>query len=251
MMKGFYNLTSGMLSQGRRLDVVANNMTNVATAGYKAEQYTDRTFDEVMAVRIGNKIKTPYQELPTYQAHILAPDHLYTDFTQGAPEETNLPLDFCIQGEGFFAIRMADGSTAYTRAGSFTLDNEGYLCLSELGRVLDREGNPIQLPTDRLDVDKWGGLSVEEGEYIATLGVFMFEDNNALERTPYGLFTGQGAQVNEGAIIHHKWVERSNVNMVKEMVKMMTTQRALQSAAQMSKIYDQVITKAVNDIGRL
>ena len=59
MLKGFYNLTSGMLSQGRRLDVVANNMTNIPTAGYKAEQYTDRTFDEVMVSRIGNIIKSP------------------------------------------------------------------------------------------------------------------------------------------------------------------------------------------------
>ena len=250
MVKGFYNLTSGMLSQGRRLDVVANNMTNIATAGFKAEQYTDRTFDEVMAVRIGNKIKTPYLELPTYQAHILAPDHLYTDFTQGAPEETNLPLDFCIQGEGFFAIQMEDG-VAYTRAGSFTLDNEGYLCLSELGRVLDPEGNPIQLPTDKLTADRKGNLSTENGDYLGTLGVYVFEDNQALERTPYGLFLGDGAQATDEMTILHKWVERSNVNMVKEMVKMITTQRALQSAAQMSQIYDEVIKRAVNDIGRL
>ena len=250
MLKGFYNLTSGMLSQGRRLDVVANNMTNISTAGYKAEQYTDRTFDEVMVSRIGNIIKSPYQTMETYQSHILAPDHLYTDFTQGAPEETNLPLDFCIQGEGFFAIQTEDG-VAYTRAGSFTLDNDGYLCLSELGRVLDREGNPIQLPTDRLDADAEGNLLTEGGEYLATLGVYMFEDNQALERTPYGLFTGQGAQLNEDVVIHHKQVERSNVNMVKEMVNMMSTQRTLQSAAQMSKIYDEVIKRVVNDIGRL
>ena len=239
-----------MLSQGRRLDVVANNMTNISTAGYKAEHYTDRTFDEVMAVRIGNKDKSVYQELPTYQAHILAPDHLYTDFSQSSFEETRLPLDFAIQGEGFFAIQTADG-VAYTRAGSFTLDNEGYLCLSELGRVLDRESNPIQLPTDKLQTDKQGNLSTENGEYLATLGVFQFEDNGELERTPYGLFTGDGAQVNENVTILHKWVERSNVNLVKEMVKMISTQRALQSAAQMSKIYDQVITRAVNDIGRM
>ena len=250
MIKGFYNLTSGMLSQGRRLDVVANNMTNISTAGFKAEHYTDRTFDEVMAVRIGNKDKSVYQELPTYQAHILAPDHLYTDFSQSSFEETRLPLDFAIQGEGFFAIQTADG-VAYTRAGSFTLDNEGYLCLSELGRVLDRESNPIQLPTDKLQTDKQGNLSTENGEYLATLGVFQFEDNGELERTPYGLFTGDGAQVNENVTILHKWVERSNVNLVKEMVKMISTQRALQSAAQMSKIYDQVITRAVNDIGRM
>lgn len=250
MIKGFYNLTSGMASQGHRLDVIANNMTNIATAGYKAEHYTDRTFDEVMVSRIGNVDKSPYQTMETYQSHILAPDQLYTDFTQGAPEETGLPLDFCIQGEGFFAIQTEDG-VAYTRAGSFTLDNEGYLCLSELGRVLDREGNPIQLPTDKLDVDILGNISTENGEYLASLGVYMFEDNDELERTPYGLFTGDGAQINEDARIRHKFVERSNVNMVKEMVNMMSTQRAFQSAAQMSKIYDQVISRIVNDIGRL
>ncbi len=250
MMKGFYNLTSGMASQQNRLNVGANNRTNISTAGFKAEHYTDRTFDEVMVSRIGNIDKSHYQTMETYQSHILAPDHLYTDFIQGSLEETNLPLDFAIQGEGFFAIQTVDG-VAYTRAGSFTLDNEGYLCLSELGRVLDREGNPIQLPTDKLDVDAQGNLSTQGGEYLATLGVFMFPDNGELERTPYGLFTGEGAQLNDQVVIHHKWVERSNVNMIKEMVNMMTTQRALQSAAQLSKIYDQVINRAVNDIGRL
>ena len=250
MMKGFYNLTSGMASQQNRLNVVANNMTNISTAGYKAEHYTDRTFDEVMVTRIGNKIKTPYQTMETYQSHILAPDQLYTDFGQSSFEQTNLPLDFAIQGEGFFAIETGNG-VAYTRAGSFTLDNESYLCLSELGRVLNREGNPIQLPTDKLEADQQGNLFTKGGEYLGSLGVFMFEDNNALERTPYGLFTGEGAQINENAVIHHKWVERSNVNLVKEMVSMMSTQRALQSAAQMSKIYDEVIKRGVNDIGRL
>ena len=250
MMKGFYNLTSGMASQQNRLNVVANNMTNISTAGYKAEHYTDRTFDEVMVSRIGNIDKSHYQTMETYQSHILAPDHLYTDFEQSSFEETNLPLDFAIQGEGFFAIQMEDG-VAYTRAGSFTLDNEGYLCLSELGRVLDREGNPIQLPTDKLDVDAQGNLSTQGGEYLATLGVFMFPDNGELERTPYGLFTGEGAQLNDQVVIHHKWVERSNVNLVKEMVNMMSTQRALQSASQVLKMYDQIMGKAVTEIGRV
>lgn len=251
MMKGFYNLTSGMLSQGRRMDVVANNMTNIATAGFKAEHYTDRTFDEVMISRIGNLVKDPTQTFETYQAYILAPDQLYTDYTQGSLEETTLPLDFAIEGEGFFAIDTGDG-VAYTRAGSFTLDNEGYLCLSELGRVLDQEGNPIQLPTDKIDADAVGNIYVKDSnEYLGTLGVYMFEDNQALERTPYGLFTGQGAQLNENVVIHHKWVERSNVNMVKEMVNMMATQRTLQSAAQMSKLYDEVIKRVVSEIGRL
>ena len=104
MMKGFYNLTSGMLSQTRRLDVVANNITNISTAGYKTEMYTDRTFDEVMVSRIGNKIKSPYETFETYQSHILAPDHLYTDFTQSYFEETNLPLDFGIPSSAIYDL---------------------------------------------------------------------------------------------------------------------------------------------------
>ena len=58
MTKGFYNLTSGILSQSRRLDTVANNMTNLSTSGYKAEQYTDSTFQEVLISRVGNKDKS-------------------------------------------------------------------------------------------------------------------------------------------------------------------------------------------------
>ena len=57
MFKGFYQLTSGMLSQGRRLDVVSHNMTNISTAGYKAERYTDSTFDEVLISRLGARMK--------------------------------------------------------------------------------------------------------------------------------------------------------------------------------------------------
>lgn len=250
MFKGFYNLTSGMLSQGRRLDVVANNMTNISTAGFKADRYTDSTFQEVMISRVGNKDKTQTTELGE-QSYILAPSQLYIDFDQGSLEETGLPLDFAIEGEGFFAISR-DGEVGYTRAGSFTLDDNGNLCLAGQGQVLDNEGQPIQLPTDHIYVDKTGGIYSEGTRtYFATLGVYAFPDNGALERNARGLFTGGGAAVSDAYVIHHKRVERSNVNMVQEMVSMMTTQRALQSAAQMSKIYDQVMTKDTSELGRL
>ena len=87
MTKGFYNLTSGMLSQSRRLDVVSNNMTNLTTPGYKAEQYTDSTFQEVLISRIGNKNKSGAQEIGE-ESYILAPSQLYINFAQGTPEET-------------------------------------------------------------------------------------------------------------------------------------------------------------------
>ena len=250
MFKGFYQLTSGMLSQGRRLDVVSHNMTNISTAGYKAERYTDSTFEEVMISRVGNKDKTQTQEIGQ-ETFILAPSRLYTDYEQGAPEETTLPLDFCIQGEGFFAINR-DGQIGYTRSGAFTLDDEGYLCLAGQGRVLDNQGQEIGLPTDDLYVDKFGGLySNTNRNYFATLGVYAFPDNQELEQNDRGLYVGQGAALSEDYTILHGFVERSNVNMVQEMVAMMTTQRALQSAAQITQIYDQVITRATTELGRL
>ena len=251
MFRGFYQLTSGMLSQGRRLDVIANNMTNVSTAGYKTDRYTDSTaFREVMLSRVGNKDKVNTEEIGPY-AYILAPDQLYTDYTQGSLEETELPLDFAIEGDGFFAIEW-NGEVAYTRAGSFNLDEEGYLVLPGQGRVLDENRQPIQLPTDNIYVDEDGGIyTMANRNYLATLGVFAFQDNGALERNDHGLFTGGQPQAGENYVIHHKWVERSNTNMVHEMVSMMSAQRALQSAAQLSKIYDQVLTKTATDIGRL
>lgn len=251
MFRGFYQLTSGMLSQGRRLDVIANNMSNISTAGYKADRYTDSTaFKEVLLNRVGNKDKVNTEEIGPY-AYILAPDQLYTDYTQGSLEETELPLDFAIEGDGFFAIEW-NGQVAYTRAGSFNLDDEGYLVLPGQGRVLDENRQPIQLPTDNIYVDTNGSIyTLANRNLLATLGVFAFPDNGALERNDHGLFTGGQPQISENYVIHHKWVERSNSNMVQEMVAMMGAQRALQSAAEMSKIYDQVITKDTTELGRM
>ena len=252
MYKGFYQLTSGMLSQGRRLDVVANNMSNVSTTGYKADRYTDSTaFQEVMISRIGNKDKRNAAELGR-ESYILAPDQLYTDYTQGSFEETELPLDFAIEGEGFFAIFREGGGIGYTRAGSFSLDDEGYLCLPGQGRVLDPNYEQIQLPTDNIYVDKDGVIyTMQNRNQLGTLGVFEFADTAALERNDWGLFVGGQPQAGENYVIHHKMVERSNANMVHEMVAMMTAQRALQSAAEMSKIYDQVMSKDSTEVGRM
>ena len=251
MFKGFYNLTSGMLSQGRRLDVVSHNMTNIATSGYKQDIYKDSTFQDVMISRLGNKDKVNSTELGE-ESYILAPSELWTDYTQGSIEETGLPLDFAIQGEGFFQIDRVGGETGYSRSGSFTLDPENYLCLAGQGRVLDNQGQPIQLTTDKIYADQQGNLYDEESRnLLATLGVYSFPDNNALERNDRGLFMGDGAQPSENYIIKHKCIERSNVDMTDVMVSMMTTQRALQSAAEVTKIYDQVMGRDATEVGRL
>mgnify|MGYP005750871749 FL=1 len=250
MTKGFYNLTSGMLSQSRRLDVVANNMTNLSTPGFKAETYTDSTFEEVMYNLVGNKSKvyTPIGE----QSYILAPSEFYVDYSQGGLEETGLNLDFAIEGDGFFAVETADG-VQYTRGGSFSLDGEGYLYLPGHGRVLGMNGQPIQLTTDAIQADGQGNLYTQDGGYyLGQLGVFTFPDNAQLVKEASGLFGANGqAAAPTGARLHWKWVESSNVDMVGEMTRMMTAQRALQSAAQIIKLYDDLLNRATTEVGRM
>ncbi len=249
MFKGFYNLTSAMLSQGRRLDVVGNNMANVTTVGYKSDTYTDSTFDEYMTTRIGNKDKDDPAGLGANSSYILAPSHLYTDYEPGPLEPTGMPLDFAIEGQGFFAIQTATG-VAYSRAGSFSLDNEGYLTLPAEGRVLGANGQPIRLGTDKIQADNAGFIRDLNGNVLGQLGIYTFPDNNQLVRNDRSLFEGAGAQRIQGNV-QWQMVERSNVDLVQQMVNMITSQRALQSAAQLSKMYDQLMTKATTEIASL
>lgn len=252
MTKGFYNLTSGVLSQGRRLDAVANNMTNLSTPGYKSELYTDQTFEEVLISRVGNKDKSNPEEIGE-QSYMLAPDELYINYDRGTFEETGLNLDFAIQQDGFFAIQT-EGGTEYTRGGSFALDDEGYLYLPGHGRVLGADNQPIYLPNDNIRADGNGRLYDDaSGAYLGQLGVFTFADNEQLEKSETGLFTagGQAAQNVQNADVMWKYVENSNVDMMQEMSRMLTTQRALQSAAQILKLYDNLLNKTVTEVGRM
>ena len=183
-------------------------------------------------------------------------DEIYTDYSQGIPEPTELPLDFAIVGDGFFAVQDPEGNVGYTRMGNFSLDDEGYLCLPGFGQVLDPQGQPIYLGTDKIRGDSQGVIYFDQppeqggGAAIGQLGVYSFEDNQALERNDRGLFTGEGAQQSTNFQIWNKYLERSNSDMVKQMTEMITYQRALQSAAQVTKMYDQLMTKATSDVGR-
>lgn len=247
MTKGFYNLTSGMLSQTRRLDVVANNMTNLSTSGYKSETYTDTTFDNVLMSRVNQHEKETIGD----ESYILAPDTLYVNYKQGNLEQTDLPLDFAIVGDGFFAVQT-DAGVQYTRNGSFAVDAQGYLTLPDQGRVLGTNGQPIYLATDNITSDNYGRIFTADGTYAGQLGVYNFADTQQLSINENGMFDANG-QAPEAADTQVMWkyVENSNVDMMTEMSRMLTAQRALQSAAQVLKLYDGVLTKSTTEIGRM
>ena len=252
MTRGFYDLTSGMLSQTRRLDVVGNNMTNLTTAGYKQETYTDTTFQEVLLSRTGNVDKS--NPAPIGQAsYMLVPSEMYVNHDQGIVEETGLTLDFAIYGDGYFAIET-DNGVEYTRNGNFSLDNEGYLYLPNHGRVLGMDQQPIHLDTDYIEADDAGRIynAADETLYYGQIGVFTFADPQQLVKNESGLFGANGQQAAaSNAQVMWKNLENSNVDMLQEMSRMMTAQQALQGGAQILKLYDALLTKTTTEVGRL
>lgn len=249
MFKGFYNLTSGMLTQQRNLNVVGNNIVNISTSGFKQSRYTATTFDEAMYSWAGTVDKS-YQQIGPY-SYIRASSATYVDYSQGVPQPTGILLDFAIEGDGFFAVRGDDGQTYYTRSGGFTLDDAGFLCCPGRGQVLGVDGQPIQLSTDKIEADSVGRIYNSNGGILGQLGIYRFEDTAQLEWTDEGFFLGQGAQLMENPLVHWQYLERSNVDMVQQMTEMLTCQRALQSAAQMSKMYDQMMNRTTTEVGRM
>jgi len=248
MFKGFYNLTSGMLTQQRNLNVVGDNLVNVSTAGYKESRYLASTFDDVMYNCVGNKKKV-YTEIGR-QSYIRANDEIYINFDQGIPEPTDIPLDFAIYGDGFFAVQ-SDNGVVYTRAGSFSLDDEGYLCFPGQGRVLDPQGQEIYMGTDKIKADEHGNIYTEEGNFLGQLGVYVFNDVQQLEYNEQGMFTGGNGTAADNPTVYWRYIERSNTDMIRQMTAMMTSQRSLQSAAQVTKMYDELMGHAASDVGRM
>ena len=130
---------------------------------------------------------------------------------------------------------------------------EGYLSLAAHGRVLGPDGQPLELTTDYIRADEFGRIYTEDGDaYLGQIGVFAFADNGQLTKNESGLF-GAGGQAAEPVqpSIQWRWVESSNVDMIREMSTMMTAERALQSAAQVLKLYDGLLTKAANELARM
>ncbi len=245
MFQGFYNLTSGALTQTRKLNVISNNMANVTTPGFRYDTYTETTFADEMIYRTGNMDKSGTTAIGSMNWMVTG-DGNVTNYTKASVTSTASPLDFALIGDGFFAIQ-SQGGTVYTRNGSFILDDEGYLYLDSVGRVLGADGAPIQLGTDKITGDSQGNIYSEEtGQRLGTIRVVDFENYDTdLYKTTGDLFLANGQGQDVAGEMLWKYLEDSNVDPIQEMTDMMSTERALQSAAQVLRMYDQLMAKIV------
>lgn len=266
MVKGLYTAHTGLVNQQNRLDVLTNNLANAATTAYKKEGTTTTTFGETLAVKIKD---TSDYGMPKKLGEITPGVKIgenYTDYGQGAFRITDNIYDLALDGEGFFAISFTNkaGETfvKYTRDGAFTVNWEGYLVTKDGDFVLNQEGalsgqsaeeNFILInPNKELIVDERGYL-FQENQQIGKVGIIDIEDYNYIQKYGENMYeVVEGGQVQESqARVLQGALEMSNVNVVSEMVEMITISRAFESNQKIMQTIDSTLEKAANNLSRL
>ncbi len=266
MVKGLYTAHTGMIQEQRRLDVLSNNLANADTNGYKKEGTTSQTFADELAIKIKD---TSAYALPRKLGVMSMGVHIgetYTDYTQGNFKVTDNETDIALDGDGFFAIAYTDkqGNTSvkYTRDGAFTVNTQGYLVTKDGDYVLNMagatngdpaEGNRIRLdPNAHIVINEFGHI-YQNDQRVGVLGFVDIEDYNYLQKfgeNLYDLVEG-GVRAPSEAKVVQGCIEGANVNIVSEMVNMITIARAYQAGQKIINAIDETLDKAVNNVGQV
>ncbi len=267
MVKGLYTAYTGMVEEQRRLDVLSNNLANADTNAYKKEGTVNKSFADELAIKI--KDSSDYY-IPKGLGDIslgVKVGETYTDYSQGNFRVTDSKYDVALDGDGFFAIsftnKQGETSVKYTRDGAFAVNTAGYLVTKDGDYVLNQNGamtgngtaaSFIQLdPNQDFTIDETNGNIIQNGQVIAQLGVVDVADYNYIMKYGENLYDLQaGAQViASNAKINQGILETSNVNVVKEMVDMITITRAYEAGQKVIQTIDTTLDKAVNQVGKV
>lgn len=254
MIRGLYTAATGMLVQERRQENITNNLANANTAGFKRSQLAVSSFPQVLLNRI-DAIKGSqkgFKPIGTINNGAMLAEETI-DFTVGSLEETNSPLDFALMSEGFFTLATPQG-TRYSRNGSFRLDGDGYLVDNHGNYLLGFRG-PIYLNTTDFSVSSDGTL-IAGDQYIDTLLITTFNDESRLQKTSNDLYialeeAGPGQLDPTQVKMRQAYIEKPNINLVDEMVNMITVVRTYEANQKVIQAHDELLGKSVNEIGSL
>ncbi len=240
MIKGIYDTAASMVPRQKKQEVIANNLANSETAGFKKDSLFLRVFK--------NAKLTGSNPGPSWEVRMI--DKVYTSFRPGALEKTGRDLDVALQGDGFFVVQTPDGE-AYTRDGAFSLSPDGTLINSDNLPVLTDSG-PVVLQGGKVSVGTDGRISVDSIS-VGKLRIVDFEDKSKLMKSGDGLFVASPDAAPQPLVspeVRQGYLERSNVDVLKEMVDMIDTYRGFETGQKMIQIQDETLAKAVNDVGK-
>ncbi|MCU0826860.1 MAG: flagellar hook-basal body complex protein [Tabrizicola sp.] len=226
------NRQSGLM---REMGVVANNIANASTTGFRREGVV---FSEFIAAMD--------QDPSLSMAHASG---RHVDLSQATLAQTGGSFDFAIQGEGFFLVETPQGERL-TRAGSFTPNAEGELVTPDGYRLLDAGGAPVFVPPDAKVAMASDGTLSSNGEPIAQIGLWRPTDPLALRHQSGTLFDGGELEPVENGIVLQGMLEESNVQPVSEIARMIEVQRAYELGQKFLDAEDERVRGVIQALGR-
>lgn len=244
MDRGIYAAASGGLLNTTRLDVIANNLANLNTVGFKAQRLAARQqqFSETLASSLPN-ISAQAQGDFT-QTPAVMQDGIYTDFSPGPISETGNPLHVALSKPNQFFVVTTPQGEAYTRAGNFSLNAEGTLVTAD-GLEVQGDGGAITLPPGEVSITSNGSVVVNK-EVVARLRVAEIEDTKQLQRIEGVRFILRNAQANTvPAEVVPRSIEMANINPVQAMVDMINANRAFEAYSKSARTIDDLNTEAL------
>lgn len=241
MSTGKYSALTGALSRLSMLDSIADNMANSSTAGFKKSQAVFESFL--------NQAQADTQAKGINFARLREG---FTDFEQGTLEVSGSPLHLGIQGDGFFKLQGIGGKEdiLYTRQGQFLLSGSGEVVTAEGFKLLGGDRRPITLNSPDVEIKEDGKIILPDGG-TKQIPIYKFPDEAKLERrgtARFALVTDHDEeQVAEPAIYQNR-LEKSNVDTMEEMTKMMNSMRSFEALQRVLKTYSNFGQKS-NEIG--
>lgn len=263
--KGIYTAVSGAIAQNAKLDTIANNLANTNSTGFKKDRQVFSEFlssyekvqDGINVPRIPAAVESFYDMQGGDKAYV-NPAGTYTDHSQGQMKVTQSPLDFGIEGKGFFEV-LTPAGVRWTRNGSFSIDGEGRLVTKSGFPVLvDGNQDPaqrvIQVGNEKLSASASGDLFMG-GNPVGRFALVDFTDPTQVRKQGNGLYQRNSTEfiprsVAGEARVHQGFLEGSNVNVVEEMTDMIMAHRVFEATQQAVKAFDHMDDKLINGVGR-
>jgi flagellar basal-body rod protein FlgG len=258
MRDSMYSALFGAMSNEIRLDTIANNLANVNTTGFKKDAYGFQdTFQRFAHDYLTDTRQNLHETDPWPRRYTMARPRLskqYSDQSQGPLQVTGNSLDVAISGKGYFKVRTPEGDML-TRNGSFRLAEDGRLTTEQGYDVLGDGGSTITLPRDnKITIDSKGHIS-GDGVDLGTLDLVDVSDPRGLEKAGKNLMRiRKGSRATElpaeDASVQQGYLEKSNVEVVGEMVNMMEAQRAFEINQKIMTTTDSMESLVINKVGQ-
>lgn len=250
MLYGLYLSAAGVMTSSYKQDVLANNLANSETAGFKRDvpEFRQRLTEAQERRAAGDASDSVLEGLGGGMMSMPTG----TDFQQGTIEQTGSALDVAISGDGFFAVRQGE-QTRLTRDGRFSVNREGRLVLGDGEPVLSDKGQPITLSPDASTrIDSLGGIN-QNGQIVARLGLLDVQNRSTLKKLGGGLYApADPADLKDATgTLRSGYIETSNVDPTTELAGLMDAQRQLEANANMIRTQDSTLQRLMNDVGKI